>query len=334
VPCAHFTEPVDLRAEVSRFVVGHPRKLRERIDVGYEAKVLADSVTPSGVRLLTVQATFPRFILAEINTHRVFSRNSASSRAIPPEKLIEKVKIDPFIPETFNARVKGMGVGEVLDLANSNTARRIWLEGRDAAVQNAEKLMSYNIDKSRINRLLEPFMWHTAIITATEWDNFFALRSPPGDVVDPNFPAQLEFQRVAIEMRKVMRASIPVKMTATDWHMPLVGQEEFDAWARVHLHLSQAEWMNYWAMISAGRCARVSFDTHENFEPLEDSFERARGLLQNGHMSPFEHQARPVVPEDEHWMDSNLRGWTQFRKTIGYEENRVGFLDRRESWYA
>jgi hypothetical protein len=81
----------------------------------YDVKVLADSIygLSSGqtARITTMQVTFPRFILAEINTHRAFSRNSASSRAIPTEKIIEQVVTNPFIPETFNRRVKGMGVG-------------------------------------------------------------------------------------------------------------------------------------------------------------------------------------------------------------------------------
>src|SRR5436305_974681 len=107
----------------------------------YSATVLADSLSPSGTRLITLLVTFPRFILAEMNTHRVFSRNSASSRAIPPEKLIERVRTDPFVPETFNQRVKGMNVGDPLAAENQGYAREWWLSARDAAVDAAEGLL-------------------------------------------------------------------------------------------------------------------------------------------------------------------------------------------------
>src|SRR3954454_17073296 len=95
--------------------------------MGFDAKVLADSVSPGGHRLTTVEATFPRFILAEANTHRVFSRNSASSRAIPTERNIERVTLDPFVPETFNQRIKGMGVGDALEAEEAEKARHLWV---------------------------------------------------------------------------------------------------------------------------------------------------------------------------------------------------------------
>src|SRR3954469_8833727 len=103
----------------------------------YDAKILADSISPDGVRLSTFEITFPRFILAEVNTHRVFSRNSASSRAIPTEKNIQRVAEDPYVPETFNARVKGMGVGEAFDGEQAEAARNDWLEASADAIRHA-----------------------------------------------------------------------------------------------------------------------------------------------------------------------------------------------------
>ena len=138
----------------------------------YAVKILADSIAPSGVRLTTMEITFPRFILAEINTHRALSRNSASSRAIPTEKNIERALQSPFIPE-FNERVVGMGVGDVLPDAEQAHARNAWLAARNSAVAAARALL--HVDKSRANRLLEPFMWQTAIVSATDWANFFRL---------------------------------------------------------------------------------------------------------------------------------------------------------------
>lgn len=324
----------------------------------YDAKILADSISPDGVRLITVQATFPRFILAEVNTHRVFGRNSASSRAIPTEKLVERVLANPFVPETFGQRVKGMGYGEGLEPEKQKQAREYWLLCVKHVVRAAQGFVELDIDKSRANRILEPFMWHTAIITSTEWDNFFALRQPDNDdpVPQASFPAQPEFQIVARMMRDAIRASEPEQLGHGDWgHLPLVTEDEkfeadddrvMDRGDRTVPDRSDGlPW------VSAGRCARVSFDTHENWEEQEVSYGRAKTLKTNGHMSPFEHVARPISPEDmdpetggdlqnklmiplasakrathsglragDVWC-GNVRGWVQLRKLIPNENN-------------
>ena len=157
----------------------------------YHAKVLFDSIA-NDQRLVTIEATFPRWILAEFNTHRMLSRNSASSRAIPPEKLIPMVTDTPFVP-TFNKRVKGMGVGEEMGILEQRDCVDAWLGSRDKAVEAANTLIKVGADKSRVNRLLEPFMWHSVVITATDLDNFFALR----DHID----AQPEMQMIAAACR-------------------------------------------------------------------------------------------------------------------------------------
>ena len=63
-----------------------------------KAEIIADSLSPQGHRLTTFICVFPRIVLAEFNTHRMLSRNSASSRAIPFNKMLEMVKTNPFIP--------------------------------------------------------------------------------------------------------------------------------------------------------------------------------------------------------------------------------------------
>jgi hypothetical protein len=261
--------------------------------MSYDAKILADSISPDGVRLTTVQATFPRFILAEVNTHRVLSRNSASSRAIPTEKLIERVASDPFIPATFNKRVKGMGVGEAFDEATTEQARAVWLRAISKAIYASSQLAEIGLDKSRANRVLEPFMWHTAILTGTEWGNFFALRDHPD--------AQGEFQVIAHMLREVMDASTPAERREDDWHLPLISDRE-----RTVQPLLPDEPLPdlFLPLASSGRCAKVSFDTHENFEDPWSSYERAEMLGTKGHWSPHEHPARPMVSKDLH--DDNL----------------------------
>ncbi|MBV8154461.1 MAG: FAD-dependent thymidylate synthase, partial [Candidatus Eremiobacteraeota bacterium] len=138
--------------------------------------MLLDSVSPAGVRLTTLEVTFPRFVLSEFNTHRVLSRNSSSSRAIPTPKLLERVMTDPVLPLEWGRNQKGMSASDVLTPEEEEEAKRIWLSARDAAIEHARKLMELKVHKQELNRVLEPFLWHTVIVTATEWDNFFTLR--------------------------------------------------------------------------------------------------------------------------------------------------------------
>lgn len=296
--------------------------------MSYAAHVLADSVTARGDRLVTVQVTFPRWILAEVNTHRVFSRNSASSRAIPTERIIEQVEADPFVPETFHARVKGMGVGDPVREEKQEAARKAWLYACEDALDAARRLNEIGIDKSRVNRLLEPFMWHTAIISSTEWDNFFALRTPPGEKAREDFPAQLEFQETALLMRSVMRESEPTLVQDNDWHLPLVAREEMETDPDL-----QPEDPFFWPKVSAGRCARVSYLRHEDEESPRESYLRAARLERSGHLSPFEHVAQPDLGIGEPDL-GNFEGWKQLRKFLLNEHNLVGHLEGRGPWDA
>lgn len=298
----------------------------------YDAKILTDSIA-NDQRITTVELVFPRFILAEVNTHRMFSRNSASSRAIPTEKIIQRVQESPFIPETFNKRVKGMGVGGALD--DQQEAKTRWLYARDDALDTARHLLTLDVDKSRVNRLLEPFMWHTAIITATDWDNFFALRDHPD--------AQPEFQIIAHMFKEKLEISEPVELYPDEWHLPLVNYEDELIEAKETKH-----W-EYFAWVSAGRCARSSYDKIHDAESKDDSVNRAGKLKSAGHMSPFEHQARPFTEKEIYcskvaasalplmspdldsslvkvWQKSlqysgNFKYWHQFRKRFDNEDN-------------
>jgi thymidylate synthase ThyX len=303
----------------------------------YTARVLSDCRTSSAIgnrRVTTIEVTFPRFILAEVNTHRVLSRNSASSRAIPTEKLITNVKQSPFVPLKFNKRVKGMGVGDELNKDASKASLDAWLWARDQAVKAAEILVEQDVDKSRANRLLEPFMEHTAIITGMEWDNFFALRY--------HKHAQPEFELTARVMLKAMLESDPRELEPGGWSMPMVDPEELHKTAIFgdtdwmgEVWPGQDTWDLIWPLISASRCARVSYDTHENFEEVARSVERAGMLVGNGHLSPFEHVVKaPTASEllDLQRLGGNLPGFVQLRKIIPYDWNRVGHLEGRMSW--
>lgn len=326
--------------------------------MSYQATILADSISPDDVRLTTMYVESPRFLLPEWNTHRMFSRNSNSSRARPTEKLIEMVSKDPFIPETFNKRVKGMGVGEAINEYDQQWARRTWLKARDASVQAAEDLLKLDVDKSRANRLLEPFMWHGMIVTATEWSNFFALRRPPGGKVDINFPAQLEIQQAAILMREAMDASEPRHLSYGEWHLPALTEHEWEGirLARHEGGLTEAHTWDHYKHVSAGRLARwTSYAREGDYEPGDEAAARCEKLITSFHMSPLEHQARPFsrnewisaeynqqqereraalydeLPDEESLrmfeFRGNLRGWVQFRKEIPNEHD-AGLITR------
>jgi len=142
----------------------------------YRVEVIADSISPQAVRLTTLAVTLPRIVLAELNTHRMLSRNSASSRAIPIQRMIDKVMQDPFIPFYWGANQRGMQAAVEIDAASRQQAEEDWLHGRDLMVKQVSKLSNRNVHKQLANRLLEPWLYTTVLVSATDWDNFFALR--------------------------------------------------------------------------------------------------------------------------------------------------------------
>lgn len=261
--------------------------------MAYAARVLLDSLSPAGIRLTTLEVTFPRFVLAEFNTHRVFSRNSASSRAIPTSKLLERVENDPVLPLEWGRNQKGMSASDVLGEEEEAQARGIWLDARDAAVLRARRLMELNVHKQELNRVLEPFLWHTVIVTATEWENFFALRCSAA--------AQPEIRAAALAMRAAIDASRPGAVAAGAWHLPLVQADERN------LDIETQK------KISAARCARVSYLTHDGSRAIEKDIALHDRLKGERHLSPFEHVATPADDAEFH---TNFRGWLQMRREI------------------
>lgn len=272
--------------------------------MAYSARVLLDSASAAGVRLTTLEVTFPRFVLAEFNTHRMFSRNSASSRAVPTAKLIERVERDPAIPLEWGLNKAGMSASDVLSDQAGEAATRAWLEARDDAVAHARELLDLKVHKQELNRLLEPFLWHTVIVTATEWENFFELRCAVN--------AQPEIREAALRMREAIDASGPRVIGYGEWHTPLLQEDE----AMLDVEIRKE--------ISAARCARVSYLTHEGTREIAKDLELYERLKSDRHLSPFEHVATPSEDTDFH---ANFRGWVQMRAAIdGRSEPRLPAL--------
>lgn len=290
--------------------------------MSYSCIVVADSVSMDDVRLTTLEVTLPRIVLAEFNTHRAFSRNSASSRAIPVTKQLARIKEDPFIPEYWGANQSGMQADTQLDSLDQMTAQSIWLDARDETVRHVEKLLELGLHKQITNRLLEPWMWQTILVTATEWSNFFALRANP--------EAQPEIRRAAELMKQAMSDSKPKLVPYGHWHMPLIGfvppRERFSSdeeWVSAKtVAKDELRWADRFPekalRVSVGRCARVSYLTHDGVRDFKKDIELFERLISSGHMSPTEHVATPIRYKQR---SGNFRGWKQYRKYLANEDD-------------
>lgn len=216
--------------------------------MSYSCKILLDSISETGKRLTTFEITFPRIVLSEFNTHRMFSRNSASSRAIPFSKQIEKVKTDPFIPEQFPLNCTGMQPQEYVTKDDSAYKYYVdyWLGARNNAVSQAVEFFDLKKPhKQIVNRLIEPFMWHTVIVTATEFSNFFKLRCDENAqyeirrIADLMYEAYYAFDSAKIDNCDLTDRDIkvisnhewiairPQKLKVGEWHCPLVSYDDF-----------------------------------------------------------------------------------------------------------
>lgn len=252
------------------------------------AKIIADTEHPlvPSARITTFEVYAPRFLLAEINTHRVLAKSAASSRAIPVKKRIEMIEDHGFVPSVFGKNKPGMKATE--EVTDQDGARDLWRMAMGYAIGIASAMADSDVHKQHANRILEPFAYYHGVITATEWDNFFALRLHPD--------AQPEFQELAKCMKAAMATSTPRVDTM---HLPyVVGTDVHDP-KKYH----SREMLD----VSAARCARVSYQTHDG-KPfnLEADRQRVAQLINGGHMSPFDHAA---------WAD------------------RTRYPDRHEPWF-
>jgi hypothetical protein len=271
-----------------------------------EAKIICDSIATNSPRLTTMQLRYPRFIHAEFMTHRVFSRNASSSRAIPVERMISDIIADTAMPLHWGANQAGMQADAECDtfvkFRNDQVPRDVaWCRARDTAVRAAMQFSEAGYHKQIVNRLLEPFAHISVVVTATEWDNFFALRCHPD--------AQPEIQALANAMREAMDASTPRHLNNWEWHLPYVLPSEEDEFPIRPIDLLK---------ISAARCARVSYLTHDGKTPSVEAdlklYERLASSVPM-HASPLEHQAIPTGDDGiEYW--GNFVGWDQFRKMV------------------
>ena len=264
-------------------------------------KILKKSSNPldSDSIITSFQLRYPRFVHAELMTHRVFSRNASSSRAVPVSKIINEVLNDPAMPVSWGKNQKGMQASEDLTQEDARRVQNMWLKAAQDAVFHARQMEASGAHKQIINRILEPFSHISVIVTATEWDNFYALRCH--EAADPTMKA------LADAMFEEYCNTVP---TPRHDHLPYTDDALLVGVSGVGLHDLMVQ--------DAAMCARVSYLTHNGQTPsVESNVALGKMLLDQQHMSPFEHQASTPDPEK---MDTglwgNFTGWNQFRKEI------------------
>lgn len=270
--------------------------------------------------LWTFELTYPRYIHSEFMTHRAFSRNASSSRAIPVKRMIEQVERKPVIPPKVYMNKAGM-VGDVeADEATTMAFHKFWLDAAHDACKIAKDMDKLGIHKQHINRILEPFQFIKVIVTATEWDNFFKLRLAPD--------AQPEMQELAKAIYEEMykfkdtpygyiKGEFEGELEGESWliTVPYVTDNDLDI-------LGDDCDLFTIMKISAARCARVSYNNHDGSKPdINKDLELFERLYKGGHMSPLEHTCLRNI---DYVQSANLMGWKSLRYLL---ENRKSELN-------
>lgn len=299
-----------------------------------DAKLIAYSLSPSGKRLATFEITYPRFILAELNTHKMLEKNSASSRAIPIEKMIETVRNNPAMPVHWGKNQAGMQAKEELEGDNLSVVQERWRIAMNNACYESQIMDAWGAHKQIANRITEPFQWMKTVITGTEWRNFFHLRA--------HEDAQPEFKVLAQKMQELYEGELPKELRAGDWHVPYYKEGIWTPEDTDHT-LEEA------LMISSSCCAQTSFRSSD------DSLEKAKRIYDRlveskpVHASPFGHQATPIVSETITTTDDDLEtvivsekniiskpwtwedGVTAYHKKLGLMSgNLAGYIQYRQ----
>lgn len=296
------------------------------------ARIIAHSIgfNKDSGEIVTFELEYPRFIHSELMTHRFFSRNAASSRAIPIEKMMAAILDLPAMPHVWGLNEPGMQASGTH--VSPTTCVWVWNEAAKSAVKSAQKLQKLGLHKQIVNRVLEPFQTMKTIVTATEWDNWYHLRN--------HEHAQPEIHILAQTMLDALDQSKPKELAPREYHVPYVGtirngiDESFSYFIGTVGQDSYQELTVSEALkVSASCCAQVSYRVLDT--GVEKALRIYDSLVTNSpvHASPFEHQATPMVEPidsgamlwesgtthcdvwDRKW-SGNLRGWIQYRQLI------------------
>lgn len=291
------------------------------------AKIIADSVNQKGNRIVTMELEYPRFIHSEVMTHRMFSRNAASSRAIPIKTMLETIINDTATPVHWGKNQAGMQANSTLDEDAQRAAMNVWYDARVMATHYSNKLSNIGAHKQVANRITEAFQHMKVIVTATEWDNWFTLRN--------HKDAQPEIQELARVMMNAMNSSTSECLYDNEWHVPYVSTGR-TLGNRIYFDSTGDEISVLDALvISASCCAQVSY--RKNDESLDKAKAIFKSLIESEprHASPIEHQAKPatdlewqtgITHIDRHFnqWSGNFRDWIQYRQYLDQVEVKHG----------
>ena len=272
-------------------------------------RMVKDSISDRGIRLCTLHLRYWRPIHSELMTHRVFSRNARSSRAVPVATLLKE---QIFIPQ-FGLNQRGMQAKEDAPPELQAKWAHEWEELAEITRDYVRRWGEEGMHKQHANRPLEWFGWIDVLVSSTCWENFWALRIDTG--------AQPELQTLAAQMKICMEESEPQLLLPGEWHLPYVLEEEENLRLELRLQLSTA------------RCARLSYRPFDGNADMDAEQRRFNQLVvsQPVHASPAEHQATPdteinyvgVVQGKKRWqaeeLHGNFVGWVQHRKCLPNE---------------
>lgn len=279
--------------ELARAVMQHPSRPEGS---EYVVEIVADSVSPGGVRLTSFLLRYPLIVHAEMLRHRVASHSVMSARAIPTARLVRSAD---YVPWQFTSAQAGMVGGEPLTGWRAWLARMIWRAHGAVSRASALALARVGAHKQHANRLLSSHAWVTDLVTATEWDGFFKLRLASN--ADPAIRTIAMMMDVLYRSMDVLyRAREPKKLAIGELHAPFDPGPGFSTEQRV--------------AIAAARCARLSYARHEDERPIVEDIKLAERLATDRHWSPFEHVAEPL--EDPETWCGNFRGWLQARARL------------------
>lgn len=293
-----------------------------------KATVIADSINPQNVRIVTLELEYPRFIHAELMTHRVFSRNSASSRAIPIKTMLDTITFDPARPVHWGKNQAGMQAKEELEQPQRVRAQSLWHDAMTSSVMFSEQMHDIGIHKQIANRITEPFQHMKVVVTSTEWNNWDWLRNHPD--------AQPEIKALAEKTIEARANSKPQKLYHGEWHVPYVQTKRHSLGYLEYFDEEDKQISAHEAiMISASCCAQTSYRKSDtSLEKAEMIYKR---LIQSEpcHASPVEHQAVVVdfsyaktgdsnswpvgithIDRESVFWSGNFRSWVQYRQLV------------------
>lgn len=260
------------------------------------AQIVLASENPHGQKLVTAVLRYPRFLHSELMTHRAFSRNAASSRAIPVHKMREMIKQAPATPEYWGADKPGMQPGEVLAQEELDEVKFIWNTMKDVALMGSDALRARHLNKGLANRVLEPWMPYTVLVSATSWDNFFALRA--------HKDALPEFQILAYRMLDAYMKAQFQRLEWGEWHIPFGDQ--------MPEGLSEDDRIR----VAVARAARISYLTFDGEMSVEKDLKLYHQLMvaEPLHASPAEHVARAMP---HLWLNTEFDHPSEFHCDVG-----------------